>query len=42
MKVSKKAKLIKKVEKMEFNNPVIVTLIGLVFFILVLKCFQVV
>ena len=32
MKVSKKAKLIKKVEKMEFNNPIIVTLIGLVVF----------
>ena len=30
MKVSKKAKLIKKVQSMEFNNPIIQTLIGLV------------
>ena len=40
MKVSKKAKLIKKVEKMEFNNPIIVTLIGLVVFYIGLKMFS--
>ena len=40
MKVSKKAKLIKKVENMEFNNPIIVTLIGLVVFYIGLKMFS--
>ena len=40
MKVSKKAKLIKKVQKMEFNNPVITTLAGLVIFYIVLKLFS--
>ena len=33
MKVSKKAKLIKRVQKMELNNPIIQTLIGLVVFL---------
>ena len=40
MKVSKKAKLIKKVENMEFNNPIIVTLVGLVVFYIGLKMFS--
>ena len=40
MKVSKKAKLIKKVQKMEFNNPIIQTLIGLVVFYIGLKMFS--
>ena len=40
MKVSKKAKLIKKVQNMEFNNPVIQTLIGLVVFYIGLKMFS--
>ena len=37
MKVSKKAKLIKKVQSMEFNNPIIQTLLGLVIFYIGLK-----
>ena len=37
MKVSKKAKLFKKVQKMELNNPIIVTLVGLVVFYIGLK-----
>ena len=37
MKVSKKAKLLKKVQTMEFNNPIIQTLIGLVIFYIGLK-----
>ena len=40
MKVSKKAKLIKKVQKMELNNPVIQTLLGLVIFYIGLKMFS--
>ena len=40
MKVSKKAKLIKRVQKMELNNPIIVTLIGLVVFYIGLKMFS--
>ena len=40
MKVSKKAKLIKKVQNMEFNNPIIQTLIGLVVFYIGLKMFS--
>lgn len=40
MKVSKKAKLINKVQKMELNNPVIITLIGLVVFYIGLKMFS--
>ena len=40
MKVSKKAKLIKKVQKMEYNNPVIQTLLGLVIFYIGLKMFS--
>ena len=40
MKVSKKAKLFKKVQKMELNNPIIVTLIGLVVFYIGLKMFS--
>ena len=40
MKVSKKAKLIKKVQKMELNNPIIVTLVGLVVFYIGLKMFS--
>ena len=40
MKVSKKAKLIKKVQKMELNNPVIQTLLGLVVFYIGLKMFS--
>jgi Na+/phosphate symporter len=40
MKVSKKAKLIKKVQKMEMTNPVIQTLIGLVVFYIGLKMFS--
>ena len=40
MKVSKKAKLIKKVQNMELNNPIIQTLIGLVVFYIGLKMFS--
>ena len=40
MKVSKRAKLIKKVQKMELNNPVMQTLIGLVIFYIGLKMFS--
>lgn len=40
MKVSKKAKLFKKVQKMELNNPIIVTLVGLVVFYIGLKMFS--
>ena len=40
MKVSKKAKLIKKVQTMELNNPVIQALIGLVIFYIGLKMFS--
>ncbi len=40
MKVSKRAKLIKKVQKMEMTNPVIQTLIGLVVFYIGLKMFS--
>ena len=40
MKVSKKAKLIKRVQKMELNNPIIQTLIGLVVFYIGLKMFS--
>ena len=40
MKVSKKAKLIKKVQTMELNNPVIQTLLGLVIFYIGLKMFS--
>ena len=40
MKVSKKAKLIKKVQMMELNNPIIQTLIGLVVFYIGLKMFS--
>ena len=40
MEVSKKAKLIKKVQKMELNNPIIVTLVGLVVFYIGLKMFS--
>ena len=40
MKVSKKAKLIKRVQKMELNNPIIVTLVGLVVFYIGLKMFS--
>ena len=40
MKVSKKAQLIKKVEKMELNNPIIVTLVGLIVFYIGLKMFS--
>ena len=40
MKVSKKAKLIKKVQKMELNNPVFQTLLGLVIFYIGLKMFS--
>ena len=40
MKVSNKAKIIKKVQKMELNNPVIQTLIGLVIFYIGLKMFS--
>ena len=40
MRVSKKAKLIKKVQKMEMTNPVIQTLIGLVVFYIGLKMFS--
>ena len=40
MKVSKRAKIIKKVQKMELNNPVIQTLIGLVIFYIGLKMFS--
>ena len=40
MKVSKKAKLIKKVQSMEFNNPIIQTLLGLVIFYIGLKMFS--
>ena len=37
---SKKAKLIKKVQTMELNNPVIQTLLGLVIFYIGLKMFS--
>ncbi len=40
MKVSKKAKLIKKVQSMELNNPVIQALVGLVIFYIGLKMFS--
>ena len=40
MKVDKRAKLIKKVQKMELNNPVIQALIGLVIFYIGLKMFS--
>ena len=40
MKVSKKAKLIKRVQTMELNNPIIQTLIGLVVFYIGLKMFS--
>ena len=40
MKVSKKVKLIKRVQKMELNNPIIVTLVGLVVFYIGLKMFS--
>ena len=40
MKVNKKAKLIKKVQKMELNNPVFQTLLGLVIFYIGLKMFS--
>jgi Na+/phosphate symporter len=40
MKVSKKAKLIKKVQMMELNNPINQTLIGLVVFYIGLKMFS--
>ena len=40
MKVSKKAKLYKKVQSMELNNPIIQTLIGLVVFYIGLKMFS--
>jgi len=40
MKVSKKAKLYKKVQNMELNNPIIQTLIGLVVFYIGLKMFS--
>lgn len=40
MKVSKRAKIIKKVQKMELNNPVMQTLIGLVIFYIGLKMFS--
>ena len=40
MKVSKRAKLYKKVQNMELNNPIIQTLIGLVVFYIGLKMFS--
>ena len=40
MKVSKRAKLYKKVQSMELNNPIIQTLIGLVVFYIGLKMFS--